>query len=189
MHISDSFKIISDLPSMYYSIENEIKTKTDNYLTTYANKIFNQLKSINIDSGKITKAEKLTLNSFKEDVCGVPITFAATVPNYNYRYMIQFKYENFAIITNAFVYGDTSISVNYQNSDKTASIQGTIGAGDMTLKLKNKLKNEKTDLTIGQESKSVSFKKNLSQKEYYSEKVCKRNWYGKKKYWWETRSK
>ena len=59
----------------------------------------------------------------------------------------------------------------------------------MALKINNKLKNEKTDLTIAQESKSVSFKKNLSQKEYYSEKVCKRNWYGKKKCWWETRSK
>ena len=146
------------------------------------------MKSIDIDSNTITNDKKLNLGSFKEDVCGVPITFAATVPNYNYRYTIQFKYENFAIITNAFVYGDTSISVNYQNSDKTASIQGTIGAGDMTLKLKNKLKNEKTDLTIGQESKSVSFKKNLSQKEYYSEKVCKRKRL-KKKCWWETRSK
>ena len=106
--------------------------------------------------------------------------------------MIQFKYENFAIITNSSVYGDTSISVNYQNSEKKASIQGTIGAGDMALKLNNKLKNEKTDITIAQESKSVSFKKYLSQKEYYSVKVCKRTWYTLwigKKCWWETRSR
>ena len=192
IYISDSIKVISDLPSIYNSIENEIKTKTDNYLTTYSNKIFNQLKSINIDSNKITNKEKLTLGSFKEDVCGVPITFGATVPNYNYRYMIQFKYENFAIITNASVYGDTSISVSYQNSEKKASIQGTIGAGDMALKINNKLKNEKTDLTIAQESKSVTFKKNLSQKEYYSVRECKRTWYTfwiGKKCWWETRSR
>ena len=192
IYISDSIKVISDLPSIYNSIENEIKTKTDNYLTTYSNKIFNQLKSINIDSNKITNKEKLTLGSFKEDVCGVPITFDATVPNYNYRYMIQFKYENFAIITNASVYGDTSISVSYQNSEKKASIQGTIGAGDMALKINNKLKNEKTDLTIAQESKSVSFKKYLSQKEYYSVRLCKRTWYTfwiGKKCWWETRSR
>ena len=177
IHISDSIKVISDIPSIYNSIENEIKTKTDNYLTTYSNKIFNQLKSIDIDSNTITNDKKPTLGSFKEDVCGVPITFAATVPNYNYRYMIQFKYENFAIITNASVYGDTSISVSYQNSEKKASIQGTIGAGDMALKINNKLKNEKTDLTIAQESKSVSFKKNLSQIEYYSVRKCKRTWY------------
>ena len=47
----------------------------------------------------------------------------------------------------------------------------------MALKINNKLKNEKTDLTITQESKSVSFKKYLSQKEYYSVRECYRVWY------------
>ena len=190
IHISDSIKVISDLPSIYNSIENEIKTKTDNYLTTYSNKIFNQLKSIKIDSGKKTNKKKLTLGKFKEDVCGEKITFGSSVPNYNYRYIIQFKYENFAIITNASVYGDTSISCKFDNSYTKASIIGTVGAGDMALQINNKLKNEKTDLTIAQESKSVSFKKNLSQIEYYSVRKCKITWYTfwiGKKCWWETR--
>ena len=106
--------------------------------------------------------------------------------------MIQFKYENFAIITNASVYGDTSISCKFDDSYTKASIIGTVGAGDMALQINNKLKNEKTDLTIAQESKSVSFKKNLSQKEYYSVRECKRTWYTfwiGKKCWWETRSR
>ena len=89
--------------------------------------------------------------------------------------MIQFKYENFAIITNASVYGDTSISVSYQNSEKKASIQGTIGPRYMALKINNQLKNEKTDLTITQESKSVIFKKSLSQKDYDWLKRCNRS--------------
>ena len=144
------------------------------------------MKSIKIDSGKKTNKKKLTLGKFKEDVCGEKITFGSSVPNYNYRYIIQFKYENFGIITSAAVYGDTSISVKYDNSYTKASIIGTIGAGSMALKINNKVKNEKTDLTIAQESKSVTYKKKL----FKRDKKCKRIWYTfgtKKKCKWVTK--
>ena len=198
IHISDSIKVINGLSSIYNSIENEIKTKINDDLTKYSNLIFNQLKPLNIQSGSIPNNQTLTLGSFSEDILGEVIQFKATIPDSIYSYSLQLKYQNFSIYTNVFVYGETSINVENSYSNKKGSIDGKVGAGDMTLKTYNELRSDKIQSSLKQESKSVSYKKSLWDLKSRIEKKCKRVWYTlwiKKKckeeviYYWEKRTK
>ena len=175
-YVYNSNNIIKGLGSLYNSIKDQIKSKTDNYLTIYSNKIFQQIKPINIDSKLLTETKGLELGSFSQDILGTKITFKSSIPKYNYKYLIKFKYENFELITYSELLGESEINVKYETGDIKAGMKGMIGSGIVSMESNNKIKYYKNDLSTTHATNPTTYIKSISKKK--SKRVCK------KRSWW-----
>ena len=175
-HVYNSMNIINGLGLLYNSIKDQIKSKIDNYLTIYSDKIFKQIKPININSNLLTETKGLELGSFNQDIVGTKVTFKSSIPKYNYKYIITFKYENFELKTYSELLGETEINVYHETGNIKAGMKGMVGSGTVSMNSNNKFKFYKTDLSTTHTTNPTTYLKYISKKK--SRQVCKkRPWY------------
>ena len=174
-NIYESINIIKSISSFYNSFHNEIKAKTDNFLSTYFEKIFSKIEPYEKKFESINATDNISLGQLKTDIIGTEITFDAVVPNYSYGYIVSFKYENFSLYIYAEIYGESSIDLTYETEDIKAGMNGIIGSGNLSMKVNHLFKNHKTDVKIAQETNVADYNKTLSKRIFYYKWKLKTN--------------
>ncbi len=163
-NIYESINIIKSISSFYNSFHNEIKAKTDNFLSTYFEQIFSKIEPYENISGLIREKEGLELGNITTDILGEKITFNSNISEYSYDYSISFKYNNFTIYTNSSISAESYINLNYETENTKAGINGVIGSGYLSMNSNNLLKEYLTDLTKEQQTNPTNYKKSFSKK-------------------------
>ena len=163
-NIYESINIIKSISSFYNSFHNEIKAKTDNFLSTFFEQIFSKIQPYENISGLIKNDTGLELGKITTDILGETITFNSNISEYSYDYSISFKYNNFTIYTNSSISAESFINLNYETENTKAGINGVIGSGYLSMNLNNLLIEYLTDLTKEQQTNPTNYQKSLSKK-------------------------
>ncbi len=163
-NIYESINIIKSISSFYNSFHNEIKAKTDNFLSSYFEQFFSKIQPYENKFEFIKNNEGLELGNITTDILGEIISFNSKVSEYSYDYSISFKYNNFTIYTNSSISAESYVNLNYETENTKAGINGVIGSGYLSMNINNLLKEYLTDLTKEQQTNPTNYQKSLSKK-------------------------
>lgn len=138
--------INNDYQSIYSEVYVIIKVIIDALLLSYFDKIFKDMKTINVSEN--TKMENgYIANEFSENMNGDIVVFKSSTNEYGFSHTINLLYEDYKIITNIEGGGYANINALYQSGDFRNSIYGTLGNGQIGIKTIGDLTTGKVELT------------------------------------------
>lgn len=163
--------INNDYKKIYPEIYLIIKVIIDTILLSYFDKIFKNMKKIEISEKK--NLNNLLINSFSENMFGDIITFDSHITSYGYSYIINLIYDDYKIITNLEAGGYCNINAEHQIGNVVSKINGKLGDGEIGIKTISDLTSGKVELNAYIKQNESAYDKIIEQYVQKKEKILR----------------